>query len=102
MLILLPYDLLFKYYYYHTTIKSHLTSNLLESNHRLLLLIYSPVPFRGGSFFDPTRGDHGPDRPRKTKTFLLFIFLKSCGAAFMTFHEICNYTSLDAKKKKRN
>ena len=47
---------------------------------------------------NPTRGDHGPVRPRNIKTFLLFIFLKICGAAFMTFHEICKYSILDEKK----
>ena len=47
--------------------------------------------------FNPTRGDHGPVRPRKNKTVRLFIFLKMCGAASMTFHEICKDTILDEK-----
>ena len=47
--------------------------------------------------FNPTRGDHVPVRPRKIKTFLLFIFLKIRGAASMTFQEICKYTMVDEK-----
>ena len=47
--------------------------------------------------FNPTRGDHGSVRPRKIKTCLFCIFLKKCGAASMTFHEICKYTVPDEK-----
>ena len=33
---------------------------------------------------NPTRGEHGSVMPQKNKILLLVIFLKMCGAAFMT------------------